>query len=123
MKHLYKTLTATLLFLGVSTVCYSQTTSSVHNLIIQVPGIAASRGMPEIKNKIEALNGVRVYAFCKSQYLIFVKVDKAKQPDDKAIYEALRSLHFNFNVKPEADFEKALSTCSSSELPHNLNPD
>lgn len=84
-------------------------------LIIQVPGIYTSRGLPEIKNAISSVEGVRVAAFCQSQFLILMRVDNKLQPDNKPVFTAVKNLGYQYHVKPDVTIEKAMASCRDRE--------
>ena len=90
---------------------YAQTQPATRDVIIQVPGIDLQRGFPEIKNRVATIEGVHVTAFCQSQSLIFLRIDSKKLADNKPVYTAIQNLGFQFYLKPDVTFSKAMLEC------------
>jgi hypothetical protein len=85
-------------------------------LIVQVPGIVSSRGFPEIKNKLTPVPGLYIVAFCETQHLIMMKLDKKKLPDNKTVFDALSETGYKFSVKEGATISKAKSECKDRNV-------
>lgn len=85
-------------------------------LIIQVPGIASTRGFPEIRGAMINIPGVHVVAFCQSQHLVMLKIENKKLPDNRAVFEAISHLEFRFNLKEGATIKEALKTCRDEKI-------
>jgi hypothetical protein len=81
------------------------------DLIIQVPGISSSRGFPDIRGKLINVPGVHVIAFCESQQLILMRIEKKKLADNRPVFDAISQLEFKFNVKDGATLQKAMNAC------------
>lgn len=87
-----------------------------NTLIIQVPGITADRGMPLLKQKIEALPGCKLYAFCKMQTLLLVILDLKDGASPAEVFEAIQNEGFRFSVKDKAPFERVLLACNDCNV-------
>ena len=85
-------------------------------LIVQVPGIDGTRGFPEIRTKLINIQGVHVVAFCETQDLIMMKIEKKKQAENKPVFDAISELEFKFYVKEGATISKAMQTCKDKKL-------
>ena len=85
-------------------------------LIVQVPGIASTRGLPEIKNKLSQIPGVFIVAFCETQHLIMMKLDKKKHADNRTVYDAITGTGYKFYVKEGATISKAKSECKDKKV-------
>jgi hypothetical protein len=85
-------------------------------LIVQVPGIVSTRGFPEIKTRLAAIPGVRVVAFCESQQLLLIKVERKKLADNRPVFEAISELGFKFYLKEGATIANALKACKDKKM-------
>ena len=85
-------------------------------LIVQVPGIVSVRGFPDIKNKLTAIPGLYIVAFCETQHLVMMKLDKKKIPDNNPVYNALSELGYKFSVKEGATISKAKGECKDKNV-------
>ena len=92
-------------------------------LIVQVPGIVSTRGFPEIKNKLASIPGVFIVAFCESQQLVMMRLDKKKLADNKPVFDAFSELGFKFNVKEGATISKAKRECKDKNLKTYSHPE
>jgi len=92
------------------------TNANYRELIVQVPGIGSNRGFPEIRGKLINIPGVHVIAFCESQHLIMLKIDKKKQADNKPVFAAINQLEFKFYVKEGASIAKAMDACKDRSM-------
>lgn len=95
----------------------AQTTNAKYReLIVQVPGIGSQRGFPEIRGKLINIPGVHVIAFCESQHLILIRIDKKKLADNKPVLEAISHLEFKFYLKKDATIAKAMDACKDKSM-------
>jgi hypothetical protein len=85
-------------------------------LIVQVPGIVSARGFPDINTKLSAIPGTFIVAFCESQHLVMMKLDRKKIPDNKLIFDAISETGYKFSVKEGATISKAKSECKDKQL-------
>ncbi len=85
-------------------------------LIVQVPGIESGRGFPEIKNKLTGIQGLYIVAFCESQQLIMMKLDKKKMPDNRPVLNALSETGYKFYIKEGATISRAKGECRDKKL-------
>jgi|GEM_PF-2357257 len=85
-------------------------------LLVQVPGIASTRGFPEIRGKLINIPGVHVVAFCESQHLIMLKIETKKLADNRPVFEAISMLEYKFYVKEEATISKAMDACKDKKM-------
>ena len=92
-------------------------------LIVQVPGIVSSRGFPDIKSKLSGIPGTFIVAFCESQHLVMMKLDKKKLPDNKPVFDAVSELGYKFTVKEGATISKAKSECKDKKIQTFYNAD
>ena len=106
----------TMIFTGVFLFCAvslkaQQPQYDFRELIIQVPGIVSSRGFPDIKRVLTDIPGTSIVAFCESQHLVMMTLDKKKLPDNKPVYDAISQLGYKFYVKEGATISKAKNEC------------
>jgi hypothetical protein len=85
-------------------------------LIIQVPGIVSARGFPDVSNKLTSIPGLFIVAFCETQHLVMMKLDKKKLPENKLVYDAISELGYKFYVKEGATISKAKGECKDKKL-------
>jgi hypothetical protein len=85
-------------------------------LIVQIPGIVSARGLPDINNKLAAIQGTYIVAFCESQHLVMMKLDRKKLPDNKPVYDAISELGYKFSIKEGATISKAKSECKDKKI-------
>jgi len=85
-------------------------------LIVQVPGIVSARGFPEVNRKLTEIPGALIVAFCESQHLVMMKLDKKKLPENKPVYDAISELGYKFYVKEGATISKAKGECKDKTL-------
>ena len=90
--------------------------SEYRELIVQVPGIVGTRGFPEIKSKLLALDGVHVVAFCETQQLIMLRIERKKQANNRPVFTAISDLQYRFHVKEGATISKAMDACKDMKL-------
>jgi len=89
-----------------------QSQADFRELIVQVPGIENQRGFPEIKDKlVSAVPGLYIVAFCESQQLIMMKLDKKKVPDNRSVFDAISETGYKFYVKEGATITRAKNEC------------
>ena len=80
-------------------------------------------GFTEIKNKLASIPGVFIVAFCESQQLVMMRLDKKKLADNKPVFDAFSELGFKFNVKEGATISKAKRECKDKNLKTYSHPE
>ena len=85
-------------------------------LIVQVPGIESRRGFPDIKNKLSGISGLYIVAYCESQQLIMMMLDKKKLPDNNPVLTAISETGYKFFIKEGATISRAKSECRDKKL-------
>ena len=85
-------------------------------LIVQVPGILSARGFPDIKNKLSVIPGLYIVAFCETQHVVMMKLDKKKLPDNKPVFDAIAESGYKFSVKEGATISKAKNECKDKNV-------
>jgi hypothetical protein len=88
-----------------------QSQADYRELIVQVPGIETKRGFPDIKNKLSTITGLYLVAFCESQQVVMMKLDKKKLPDNRPVLNAISETGYKFYVKEGATISRAKSEC------------
>jgi len=85
-------------------------------LLVQIPGIESSRGLPDIKSKLSDIPGLYIVAFCESQHLVMMKIERKRLPENKPVYDAISELGYKFYVKEGATISQAKNTCKDKKL-------
>jgi len=92
-------------------------------LIVQLPGIVSTRGFPDIKIKLSGIQGVAIVAFCETQHLVMMKLEKKILPDNRPVYDAISEAGFKFNVKEGATISDAKKNCKDRKLTAFSDPE
>ena len=103
-------------FLFCTQVMQAQSQVDYRELIIQVPGIESNRGFPDIKSKLTGISGLYIVAFCESQQLVMMMLDKKKLPDNNPVFTAISETGYRFFVKEGATISRAKGECKDKKL-------
>ena len=103
-------------FLFCTQLIQAQPQVEFRELIIQVPGIVVTRGFPDIKSKLTAIPGISIVAFCGSQHLVMMMLDKKVLPDNRPVYDAVYETGYKFNVKEGVTISAAKENCKDRNL-------
>ena len=103
-------------FLFCTQLMQAQPQVDYRELIVQVPGIESRRGFPEIKNKLTGISGLYIVAYCESQQLIMMMLDKKKLPDNTPVLTAISETGYKFFIKEGATISRAKSECRDKKL-------
>jgi hypothetical protein len=107
-KKLLRLLIASLLF--ISSFSFAQTGSQY--LYVEIRGLSANRGVPELKKELQSINSIRSIEYCENAGLLIIETSSPVDSVRSNVNRLLHSLNYKYEMKSAIPIEEAHRICN-----------